>query len=128
MQFFIVKPSPLPFASLLGPNIHLRILFSNILSLHSSLNNNNNNNNNNKEKDVCDQSINYNFTEQLIDLLKCLWHLGNFEITPLTEFQEVAGVRWIKIKMKKRNTLVRNSMVLQKVIEFNGIVTLCFWV
>ena len=27
-----------PFVSLLGPNIHLRILFSNILSLHSSLN------------------------------------------------------------------------------------------
>ena len=27
-----------PFSSLLGPNIHLRILFSNTLSLHSSLN------------------------------------------------------------------------------------------
>jgi len=38
MKFLIVKPYPLPFASLLGPNIHLRILFSNTLSLRPSLN------------------------------------------------------------------------------------------
>ena len=38
MNFLIVEPSPLPFSSLLGPNIRLRILFSNTLSLHSSLN------------------------------------------------------------------------------------------
>ena len=36
MKFLIVEPSPLPI--LLGPNIHLRILFSNTLSLDSSLN------------------------------------------------------------------------------------------
>jgi len=36
MKFLIVEPSPLPI--LLGPNIRLRILFSNTLSLHSSLN------------------------------------------------------------------------------------------
>ena len=38
MMFLIVEPSPLPFSSLLGPNIRLRILFSNTLSLRSSLN------------------------------------------------------------------------------------------
>ena len=36
MKFLIVEPSPL--SSLLGPNIRLRILFSNTLSLDSSLN------------------------------------------------------------------------------------------
>ena len=36
MKFLIVEPSP--FSSLLGPNIRLRILFSNIHSLDSSLN------------------------------------------------------------------------------------------
>jgi hypothetical protein len=39
MKFLIVKPSPhFPFASLLGSDIRLRILFSNTLSLYSSLN------------------------------------------------------------------------------------------
>ena len=38
MKFLIVEPSPLPILSLLGPNIRLRILFSNTLSLDSSLN------------------------------------------------------------------------------------------
>jgi hypothetical protein len=38
MKFFIVETSPLPFTSLFGPNIHLRILLSNTLSLHFSLN------------------------------------------------------------------------------------------
>ena len=33
MKFLIVEPSPTPFSSLLGPNIRLRILFSNALSL-----------------------------------------------------------------------------------------------
>ena len=32
------EPSHSPFSSLLGPNTHLRTLFSNTLSLHSSLN------------------------------------------------------------------------------------------
>ena len=36
MKFLIVEPSPLPI--LLDPNIRLRILFSNTLSLDSSLN------------------------------------------------------------------------------------------
>ena len=36
MKFLIVEPSLLPI--LLGPNIRLRILFSNTLSLRSSLN------------------------------------------------------------------------------------------
>ena len=38
MKFLIVSPLHSPFASLLGPNIGLRILFSNTLSLDSSLN------------------------------------------------------------------------------------------
>ena len=38
MKFLIVEPSPLPILIPLGPNIPLRILFSNTLSLHSSLN------------------------------------------------------------------------------------------
>ena len=38
MKFLIVKPSPLPILMLLGPNIRLRMLFLNTLSLHSSLN------------------------------------------------------------------------------------------
>ena len=69
MKFLIVEPSPLLISSLLGPNIRLRILFSNTLSLDSSLNvrdhvsqpystnnninddnNNDNNNNNNNNK------------------------------------------------------------------------------
>ena len=38
MKFLIVEPSPFPpFSSFSGPNIRLRILFSNTLSLHSSL-------------------------------------------------------------------------------------------
>ena len=36
MKFLIVEPSPPPFSSLLGPNICLRILFSNTLSLYYS--------------------------------------------------------------------------------------------
>ena len=38
IKFLIVEPSPPPFPSLLGPNIRLRILISNTLSLRSSLN------------------------------------------------------------------------------------------
>jgi len=38
IKFLIVEPSPLPFSSHLDPNIRLRILFSNTLSLLSSLN------------------------------------------------------------------------------------------
>ena len=37
-KFLIVEPSPPPFSSLLGPNIRLRILFSNTLTPRSSLN------------------------------------------------------------------------------------------
>ena len=37
MKFLIVEPFPLPILTLLGPNIRLRILFSNTLSLDSSL-------------------------------------------------------------------------------------------
>ena len=38
LKFPIVEPSSLPFSSILDPNICLRILFSNTLSLDSSLN------------------------------------------------------------------------------------------
>ena len=38
MKFLIVEPSPLPILIPLGPIIRLGILFSNTLSLHSSLN------------------------------------------------------------------------------------------
>jgi hypothetical protein len=38
MMLLNVKPLPLHLTSLLGTNIHLRILFSITLSLHSSLN------------------------------------------------------------------------------------------
>ena len=38
MNFIIMEPSPLPISSLFGPKIRLRILFSNTLSLHFSLN------------------------------------------------------------------------------------------
>ena len=38
MKFLIVEPSPLPILIPLGPKIPLRIVFSNNLSLHSSLN------------------------------------------------------------------------------------------
>ena len=38
MKVLIVEPSPLPFSSLLGSNIRLRILFYNTLILDSSLN------------------------------------------------------------------------------------------
>jgi hypothetical protein len=38
MNFFIVEPSPLPILIPLCPIIRLKIMFSNILSLHSSLN------------------------------------------------------------------------------------------
>ena len=38
MKFLIMEPSTLPFSSLLGPNIRIRILFSNTLTLNSSLN------------------------------------------------------------------------------------------
>ena len=38
MKFLIVEHSPLPFSSLLGPNIRLRILFSNTVCLLASLN------------------------------------------------------------------------------------------
>jgi len=37
MKFLIVEPSPLPILIPLGLNIHLRILFSNTISLHYSL-------------------------------------------------------------------------------------------
>ena len=38
MKFLVMEPSPLPTPSLLGFNIRLRILFSNTLSMRSSLN------------------------------------------------------------------------------------------
>ena len=38
MKFLTVEPSQPPILIPLGPNIRLRILFLNILSLHSSLN------------------------------------------------------------------------------------------
>ena len=38
MKFLIVELSIAPFSSILGPNILLKILFSNTLSLRSSLN------------------------------------------------------------------------------------------
>ena len=34
-KFLLVEPPPLPFSSLLGLNIHIRILFSNTFTLHS---------------------------------------------------------------------------------------------
>ena len=38
-KFLIMKPSRLPFWSLLGPNTHLRTLFSNTSNLHENYRN-----------------------------------------------------------------------------------------
>jgi hypothetical protein len=38
MKFLIVEPSPLSICISSGPNIRLRIMYSNVLALHSSLN------------------------------------------------------------------------------------------